>query len=208
MTNRKPLPWQRALLLAGSLLCATATHADAVWNTGPGHNGHAYRVVSVAGGITWDAADIAALALGGALATITSADENDFVFAEAALHPSAWFTDTAGHARGPWLGGFQPPGSPEPAGGWQWVNGEGAVVYTDWAPGQPNNTAGIESRLQFYGATAAFDRVWNDASDTAVMLGYVVEFSAPVPEPSPAALLLAGLLSAALIHHRRQGAQA
>ena len=73
--------------------------------------------MSVASGITWDAAKLAAVALGGTLATNISANENDFVFALAASNPSAWFTDGSGHARGPWLGGFQPPGRPEPAGG-------------------------------------------------------------------------------------------
>ena len=39
---------------------ATPAYADIVRSSGPGHNGHSYRVVSVAGGITWDAAELAA----------------------------------------------------------------------------------------------------------------------------------------------------
>ena len=40
-----------------------------------------------------------------------------------------------------WLGGFQLPGSPEPAGGWTWENDEGLVFegYNDWDPGEPNS---------------------------------------------------------------------
>ena len=33
---------------------------------------------------------------------------------------------------------YQPPGSPEPAGGWIWVSGE-PVTYTNWIAGEPNN---------------------------------------------------------------------
>ena len=43
-----------------AIALATPAHADIVWSSGPGHNNHTYRLVSVAGGITWDAAELAA----------------------------------------------------------------------------------------------------------------------------------------------------
>jgi len=190
MKPRTPCRACGALLLSA---LAGAAHADVIWSSGPGHNDHVYRPVSVATGITWGAAEAAAVALGGTLATPASAEENDFVFTLASQHASAWFTDTAGHARGPWLGGFQAAAAVEPAGGWQWVNGEGDFAYTAWAPGQPNNSGGAESRLQFYGSTSAFSAAWNDASATAQMLGYVVEWSTAIPEPGTPALVLFGL---------------
>ena len=188
-----------------AIALATPVHADIVWSSGPGHNGHSYRLVAEASGITWDAAELAAVALGGTLATTTSANENDFVFALAASDPSAWFTDGSGHARGPWLGGFQPPGSAEPAGGWTWVNGDGPFAFTAWDPGQPNNSGGVESRLQYFGTTAAFSKKWNDASASVKMLGYVVEFApaaGAVPEPATWAGLGLGL---ALLAWGRRG---
>ena len=42
-----------------AIALATPALADIVWSSGPGHNGHSYRLVSVASGITWDAAELA-----------------------------------------------------------------------------------------------------------------------------------------------------
>ena len=67
---------------------------------------------------------------------------------------------------GPWLGGFQPAGSVEPGGGWEWLNNEGGFgvedmgAYTNWHPpnsngavGEPNNgynfTANPETAVEF-----------------------------------------------------------
>ncbi|MEP7274673.1 MAG: C-type lectin domain-containing protein, partial [Acidobacteriota bacterium] len=66
----------------------------------------------------WDEAQAAAVARGGYLATILSDAENTFVF-NLVNDPAYWRDDLP---FGPWIGGYQPPGSPEPAGGWTWVN--------------------------------------------------------------------------------------
>ena len=93
----------------------------------------------------------AATAKGGWLADIQSAAENDFVFS--LLTSDMWYLEMGdGAGLGPWLGGFQPEGSPEPAGNWQWVTGSlftdanGSFIgYTNWYPGQPRNHYQIEN---------------------------------------------------------------
>ena len=55
---------------------------------------------------------------GGYLATITSAEENAFVFALIRDNPALWAHRPSGNSFGPWIGGYQPAGSSEPADGW------------------------------------------------------------------------------------------
>ena len=169
-----------ALAFAG----ASAPATPVVWNTTDGGNGHAYEVVAAPETLSWETARAAAKTRGGDLATITSPAENAFVFV---LADSAdYWIDYDGHIpMGPWLGGFQPLGSPEPDGGWQWVTGE-PFAYTNWAPGppaQPSNTSG-EDRLHFFVAETAGQRgpTWNDVQNNGQALprAYVVEY---VPEP-------------------------
>src|SRR5687768_404607 len=80
------------------------------WGVAEGGNGHFYEVVAAPGGITWGNAGFSATDRGGYLATITSAEENAFVFNLAAQDATLW---NSGY--GPWLGGVQPAGSAEPA---------------------------------------------------------------------------------------------
>ena len=47
-----------------------------------------------------------------------------------------WLVETFGHET-LWIGFYQPEGSEEPSGGWQWISGE-TVTYTNWRGGQPN----------------------------------------------------------------------
>ncbi len=135
-------------------------------------NGHFYQAISVPGGINWSDAKAAAESLSlagvqGHLATITSQQENDFIIAN---FPSAI------KSFGYWLGGLQPPGSPEPGGNWQWVTGE-PFVFVNWAPGEPNNADAGEDKIHFHSATG----LWNDlgGNDTRPD-GYIVEY-APAP---------------------------
>lgn len=128
-------------------------------------NGHAYLVVVPSASFTWPDAKRAAEQMGGYLATLTTAAENEFVFGLARPRDDAWQGD-----RGPYSGGAKPPGSPAD-GKWSWVTGE-PWSYTNWAPGQPNNAGGTDDYLRFYLRTSP---VWDDTQGD-VSIAYVVEF--------------------------------
>lgn len=160
-------------------------------------NGHYYMAVEAPGGITWDDARVGAAAmefmgLSGHLATLTSAEENQFIVDE--------LTEAAIDLY--WIGGFQPEGSSEPGAGWQWVTGE-AWSFTNWAEFEPNNGDGADPerhmslwRADWGDPVPAPDTVlgvWNDLPDWYAAPGYVVEFSIPTPGGSGVALAAAAL---------------
>jgi hypothetical protein len=133
-------------------------------------DGHHYEVV-LSAGLTWPLARDGAIAKGGHLVTITSADENEFVRA-LAVGAGVWSDD--GH--GPWLGATQEIiDGGEPDLGWTWVTNE-SWSYTNWLAGEPNNSGGAENYLHFYGDPAG--GAWNDINETgdASVLGYIVEY--------------------------------
>ena len=163
-----------SLFIAAGGFCLSA-HAQqwVTWEVSAGGNGHIYRAVPGFLGLTWTLADQLAKGEGGYLATITSEQENNFVF-NLVDAPQFW---TEGGS-GPALGGFQEDGAPEPAGGWGWVTGEN-WAYSNWFPGQPNNWPGgpPEDRLHFYsGLAGARTATWNDIGRNDQNLGgYVIE---------------------------------
>ena len=121
-------------------------------------NDHYYEIVTTP--ITWSEALKEAQAstylnLTGHLATITSQEESDFI------SPSVnqFYC----------LGGYQPPGSFEPDGGWIWITGE-PWGYNYWYPGQPDNSNG-ENVLEFY-----WSGYWNDFNSDNQQSGYVIEY--------------------------------
>jgi hypothetical protein len=161
----------------GLFLCATSIAISAPsewvqWDVSSGGNGHWYKPVPGFPGITWTLANELAQAEGGYLATITSAEENAFVFSLVANDPQYW--NFCCNYSGAALGGLQQEGAPEPAGGWYWVTGE-SWTYSNWYPGQPNNRPEAEipeERLHFFGP----DGQWNDLAKLDFNLGgYVIE---------------------------------
>ncbi len=176
------------------------------WTSG---NGHWYEVIRTwenpylpDSGVTWDEAQSYALSLGGYLATITSAEENDFVYS--LLESSdEWI----------WLGGRQEDGAPTPDAGWYWVTGE-PWTYTNWArysnPDyyEPNdqNRGGDWSYIEDNGEDylMMFNIIardgspqygtWNDTTNTPKAV-FVVEYDTyPIPEPKTMFLVGFGLV--------------
>lgn len=168
-------------------------------------NGHWYEAVA-APGITWDAANVAAMTsvfmgMTGHLATITSGGENIFI-SGLSPNPGTFI-----------LGGFQDPLATTIDGGWNWVTAE-PFVFTNWGLAEPNDGAngsealgpGDEDRLHFQevGFVNANGMTWNDYAGGSVA-GYVVEFEGitVVPEPETYALMLTALGLLGLLARRK-----
>ena len=182
------------VMLVVVLLVTGTASADLVqWSVSDGGNDHFYGVVFASEGIIWDEANVAAIDVGGYLGTITSAGENAFVHNLTISNPDFWHT---AWKYGPWLGGFQPAGSSEPAGGWQWVTGE-PFNYTNWGIyGPDNGTGGLEDKIHFHngGTSDAYSPFWNDLQPGALLNSYVLEYDTePEIIPVPGAILLGSI---------------
>lgn len=110
------------------------------------YNGHYYKIYNNCN--TWEEALRYCETLGGHLATITSAEENDalFNYIKASGYDNAYF-------------GFT---DKDNEGEWKWVTGE-VVDYTNWSLGEPNNDGnGEENYAEFYYKFT--DGTWNDGN--------------------------------------------
>lgn len=155
-------------------------------------NGHWYEFVRVV--LTWDDARAAALAANhngsaGYLATITSQDENDFV----------WNLLAGAGVAGAWLGGTDAVNE----GNFIWADGPEAgqaFGYTNWDAAEPNNCCGGEDYVHM---TSRQQGGWNDLANDGrwSLSGYVVEYNA-VSEPGTLALLGIGLFGIGLARRR------
>jgi hypothetical protein len=116
-------------------------------------DGRVYVAVLIWGNMDWDGALALSEAAGGHLVTLTSPEENSFVFELISRDDRFWMQSSSGtrlsEAVGPHIGLFQPPGSREPAGGWRWVTNE-PLNYTNWMPNNLDNYADREHRATFY----------------------------------------------------------
>jgi hypothetical protein len=193
------------IIVFAVLVVARPLQGDIVqWRVEDGGNGHWYEAVLA--NVTWGEARIAAesrshVGLAGYLVTLHSMAENDFVFS-LVDSPGFWPLSPGGVVSiGPLIGGFQPDNSSEPDGNWQWVTGE-PFTYTNWypdPPGQEPNDGGPgpghEDILHLIGVPyPKRSPYWNDGQDTYTHAGYVVEYGAPIPEPSTF-VMLASLLA-------------
>src|SRR5882762_6958184 len=115
------------LLIGLATFFARGLHAEVL--TGPitnVANGHWYFLLSPA---DWPSAEAEAVNLGGHLATINDANENDWV--------TNAFSNFGGVARRLWIG--LNDSAQEDV--WVWISGE-PVPFLNWAPGEPNSGGG------------------------------------------------------------------
>ncbi len=192
--NHRQVPVVAMILLFLNLAVVSAaddweqtTAAARLWPVEEGGNGHAYQAVGVSELIPWTSADQIATLAGGYLATIASEAENDFVYAMS----TDLFVQAIGNDYGPWLGGYQLPGSSEPAGGWVWVTGE-PFEYTAWRAGEPSQTAGAlnEDRIHYLGSGGPAP-TWNDQTNSSGFgpMAYVIEYDPVTLEAEEAAAI-------------------
>lgn len=190
----------RLLFVAALSLAANSSQSAPIqWSMADGGNDHWYEAFSVEGGITWTDAKAAAEAIGPGwhLVTITSAEENDFVFSLVSGQPQYWYCCTGPHASGPWLGAQRI----SVGGPFAWITGE-PFVYTNWAQLEP---AGNGDNIAFFGPGNTQTSTWNDIGPNRLdVISYVAEFST-VPVPTAAWLFSSGLLGLiSIARHRKR----
>ena len=119
-------------------------------------NGHRYEYYN--NNMTWNQAYKYCEKLGGHLVTITSKEENELIE-----------NLTNGYSGRVWIGSTKLNST------WYWINGE-TFSYTNWSPGEPNNTNGIEDAIVFY-VSGDNTGKWNDNAmlDTNVE-GFICEY--------------------------------
>lgn len=137
-------------------------------------NGHLYQAILVPKGIFWTDADAAAHDKGEGwhLATVTSVEENAFLYVLVRQDSSFWSCCLSNNSTGPWLGGREKaPGSRDYA----WVTGE-PFTYTNWGPLEP---FGNGDRITFFGYRQFMGPQWNDVPAERLEYGYIIEDSSP-----------------------------
>jgi hypothetical protein len=187
------------------LALGVSTRADAgiILQTST-YGGNTYHLVANSGSqrITWSDAQAYAVTLGGNLTTVNDASENAWLLstfklsaetAKATAHPT-------GGALFMWIGLYDVGTE----GTFIWVGG-GAVSYTNWAAGQPQNTVADEDFMGMIVDSSANAGQWHD-----VIVPYqfpdvtygIVEVNGIIPAPGVMALLgAAGLVGS----RRRRG---
>ena len=100
--------------------------------------------------MSWNEHDSLAMTMGGHLASITNAEENEQVTRIAGGKPV-------------WIGGIRKGrGNGPGADNWYWTNGR-PWSYTNWHPGEPNSSDGRENRVHL-GLQAR--GTWNDVHES------------------------------------------
>lgn len=178
-SGRKPL----AALFAASCLCAPIQAAVTQWRVEDGGNGHYYDII-VTPPQYWEDMRVQAAALGGYLASIRSAEENNWIWNTFNVFGTdAYWVNYFG---GPLFGGFRlSTESP-----WTWVSGE-PWDYSNF--GWHSNDGPVA--VQFIAHTSSWDDVPLPPNSPGPSVSMIVEWNYnPIPAPSVAPLLaLAGL---------------
>ncbi|MBM4098774.1 MAG: hypothetical protein FJ260_02290 [Planctomycetes bacterium] len=154
-----------ALAVGASASVAHAGVGDgAVQWPPPFGNGHWYELISKPA--SFEAAQAAAIARGGHLAVLTSADENEFVFLSV--------VSPGGHSNDPaWIGAQSIAGECDDGSRYLWVTGE-LFDYNNWGPKYPGD---LDHEVCAAGFIPVFASAWANYGRSE-QLNYVIEWSA------------------------------
>ena len=159
-----------AICGAAILLSAVTFRAGAEIIAGPvtdPANGHVYYLLSLN---CWTISETEAESLGGTLAVIDNAGEQEWVYST--------FGSYGGVNRGGlWIGLHRT----KPGGPFAWV-GDAKLDYVNWGPGEPNNVGGVEDSAHLQNGGSA-PGTWNDLPDSSQLSG-VVELPGKATEKS------------------------
>lgn len=119
-------------------------------------NGNYYYLLAAT---NWTTSEIWAEALGGHLATVTTANEQNWIFDN--------FAQYGGTNHNLWIGLTNTPPST-----FGWSSGDTNLVYTNWAAGQPDNTTCGNDYFTFmYGETNLQAGLWTLADNNGFLCG-------------------------------------
>lgn len=185
MTSRTAVLFVSASL---SLFAAHSSHAELTqWRVEDGGNDHYYDIV-VTPLQTWWASKAQAEGMGGYLASIRSAEENNWLWNTFNIGgTAAYWTST-----GPWPGYDGPVFGAyrTPSNQWTWVSGE------QWGWSNFNWSMGSgEGAAQFIAHSPYWDDIGaNGGTSAGGNVSFIVEFNTnPVPAPAASTLLAACL---------------
>lgn len=134
-------------------------------------NGHSYYLLETA---SWTASEAEAVALGGHLATVNSAEENEWIASTFSMYGDVY--------RALWIG----LNDAAEEGTFVWSSGA-PVVYLNWGPGEPNN-AGDEDYVNILPPFDWRYPGWNDYPNIAGLNGVVEVSASHVPEIDPSSV--------------------
>jgi hypothetical protein len=137
------------------LTLSTISHADntKILNI---QNGHTYQLIQTQK--TWKEAGSHCKESGGYLVTITSEEEETFIFDQILRHSK----------KDVWAGATDK----DIEGDWKWITGE-SFEYTNWRKGEPNDENGIEDYLEL---KLGFGFKWNDVPNAVKKNWFICEW--------------------------------
>ena len=170
-SNKTCTVFSRASIALAMLVLPTVALGNAVqWTEAEGGNGHWYEVRVFEDLLSAEEYFALALATGGYPASITSLQEDVFVYDLSLTVPGAW---TEGDGAGPWLGAKRNEGCQ-----FEWISGE-AFSYTSWGPTDPSGCWEEYLAYCVCGQSGnATERWWVDAPNTPREHSGVIEWSA------------------------------